>query len=134
MSSKIDDATDISEINVVPLVDIILVVLIIFMVTAPMFMRPVISVQLPKAGTGDKAIPTKLNITLTADGRLNLNGKFVDEKTLRDVTTQEHSQNADLQAVIAADKTVPHGRVVAILDVIKSLGVKKFAISIDEAK
>jgi biopolymer transport protein ExbD len=75
-----------------------------------------------------------LNITLTADGRLNLNGKFVDEKTLRDVTTQEHSQNADLQAVIAADKTVPHGRVVAILDVIKSLGVKKFAISIDEAK
>lgn len=134
MSSKIDDATDISEINVVPLVDIILVVLIIFMVTAPMFMRPVIAVQLPKAGTGDKAIPTKLNITLTADGRLNLNGKFVDEKTLRDVTTQEHSQNADLQAVIAADKTVPHGRVVAILDVIKSLGVKKFAISIDEAK
>lgn len=134
MSSKIDDATDISEINVVPLVDIILVVLIIFMVTAPMFMRPVISVQLPKAGTGDKAIPTKLNITLTSDGRLNLNGKFVDEKTLRDVTTQEHSQNADLQAVIAADKTVPHGRVVAILDVIKSLGVKKFAISIDEAK
>lgn len=132
MSSKFDYGEDISEINVVPLVDVILVVLIIFMVTAPMFMKPVISVNLPKAGSGDKAIPSKLNITLTADGRLNLNGQFIDEETLKSRTTEEFSRNSDLQAIIAADKDVPHGRVVAILDIVKGLGVKKFAITIDQ--
>ena len=38
------------------IVDIILVVLIIFMVTAPMIMKPSINVNLPKAATGDKTI------------------------------------------------------------------------------
>ena len=33
---------------------------------------------------------------------------------------------------ISADKDVPHGRVVSVLDIVKSAGVKKFAISIDK--
>ena len=56
MASKYnsDDLDVIADINVVPLVDIILVVLIIFMVTAPMFIRPTINVNLPKAANSTK--------------------------------------------------------------------------------
>ena len=35
------------------------------------------------------------------------------------------------QAIIAGDKSVSHGRVVWVLDVVKSLGVASFAIQID---
>lgn len=132
MGMKFDSDEAISEINVVPLVDIILVVLIIFMVTAPMFMKPTINVNLPKAASGDKTSPSKLNIALTADGKINLNGTFVSEADVLAKATEEAGKNGEVQAIISADKDVPHGRVVSLLDIVKGAGVKKFAISIDK--
>lgn len=126
------DNEAIADINVVPLVDIILVVLIIFMVTAPMFMKPTINVNLPKAASGDQTAPSKLNIALTADGRINLNGSFVSEEDVKLKATDEVAKNTEVQAIISADKDVPHGKVVGVLDIVKGSGVKKFAISIDK--
>ncbi|UOE99978.1 ExbD/TolR family protein [Bdellovibrio reynosensis] len=126
------DNESIADINVVPLVDIILVVLIIFMVTAPMFMKPTINVNLPKAASGEQTAPSKLNIALTADGKINLNGTFVNEEEVRAKAIEEVAKNAEVQAIISADKDVPHGKVVGVLDVVKGSGVKKFAISIDK--
>ena len=45
---------------------------------------------------------------------------------------EEFKKNPDVQAIISADKDVPHGRVVGVLDIIKTTGVKKFAISIQK--
>ncbi|MFN7903730.1 MAG: ExbD/TolR family protein [Pseudobdellovibrionaceae bacterium] len=128
------DGEEIASINVIPLVDIILVVLIIFMVTAPMFIKPTINVNLPKAASGDQTAPSKLNIALTADGRINLNGQFVNEDAVRQKSLEELSKNQDTQAIISADKDVPHGKVIALLDIVKTAGVKKFAISIEKSK
>lgn len=134
MASKytFDPDEEISEINVVPLVDIILVVLIIFMVTAPMIMKPSINVNLPKAASGDKTTATQLNVTITADGKLLLNGKVSDENEIKTFSQDTAAKNPDIQAVIAADKNVPHGKVISIIDAVKLSGVKKFAISIDK--
>ena len=126
------DNEQLAEINVIPLVDIILVVLIIFMVTAPMFMKPSINVNLPKAANGDQTVPTKLNISLTVDGKINLNGTFVDEAAVTAKATDEMTKNPEIQAIISADKDVPHGRVIQVLDLVKGAGVKKFAISIEK--
>jgi biopolymer transport protein ExbD len=117
---------------VVPLVDIILVVLIIFMVTAPMIMKPSINVNLPKAASGDKSTPTPMEITLAEDGRVLLNGQVSDEQKIAEKAKEEILKNPDLQAIISADKNVPHGKVVGIIDLIKGTGINKFAISIDK--
>lgn len=132
MAVKFTDDEPLSDINVVPLVDIVLVVLIIFMVTAPMFMKPSINVNLPKAASGDKTQAGQLNISITADGRLNLNGSFVDEAAIANKAKELFESNPEVQAVISADKDVPHGKVVGVMDTVKSSGVKKFAISIDK--
>jgi biopolymer transport protein ExbD len=126
------DSEAISDINVVPLVDIILVVLIIFMVTAPMFMKPTINVNLPKAASGESSQPTQLSITLAADGKVLLNGNLADEAAIAEKSKEQVAKNPEVQAIIAADKDVPHGRVVGIIDIVKTSGVKKFAISIDK--
>lgn len=130
MNADLDDS--ISDINVVPLVDIILVVLIIFMVTAPMIMKPTINVNLPKAASGENTAPSQLAITLAQDGRTLLNGNPATEESISTKAKEELQKNPDVQAIISADKDVPHGRVVTIIDVVKSAGVKKFAISIDK--
>ncbi|MNL66514.1 Biopolymer transport protein ExbD/TolR [compost metagenome] len=95
-------------------------------------MKPTINVNLPKAASGDQTAPSKLNIALTADGRINLNGAFVDEEAVKAKATEEVAKNVEVQAIISADKDVPHGKVVGLLDIVKGAGVKKFAISIDK--
>ncbi len=133
MAFKSDQNDEIiSEINIVPMVDVILVVLIIFMVTAPMIMKPSINVNLPKAASGEATTPSKLNITIGSDGRLNLDGEAVEDAQVQAKAQAEVAVNPEIQAIISADKDVPHGRVVSVLDIVKSAGVKKFAISIDK--
>lgn len=121
-----------SEINVVPLVDIILVVLIIFMVTAPMIMKPSIAVNLPKATTGEATPSTQLTITLGGQGELFLNNKKVDLPGVLAAAQSSVIKNPEVQAIITADKEVPHGKVIEVLDMVKQGGVKKFGISIDK--
>lgn len=135
MASKYSSDEDIiADINVVPLVDIVLVVLIIFMVTAPLFMKPSINVNLPKAVSGDKTSPSKLAISMSSDGKVFLNGSVATEDQIKLKTEEEIGKNPDVQAVISADKDVAHGKVVTMMDLVKSLGVKKFAISIEKAE
>jgi biopolymer transport protein ExbD len=101
-------------------------------VTAPMIMKPSINVNLPKAASGDATVPSKLSIIISADGKLNLDGKSVEDAQVTAAAVDEVKKNPDIQAIISADKDVPHGRVVTVLDLVKSAGVKKFAISIDK--
>ncbi|MGD0836778.1 MAG: biopolymer transporter ExbD [Polyangia bacterium] len=123
----------ISDINVTPLVDITLVLLIIFMVTTTYIVNPAIKVDLPKAATGSDQTRTTLSLTLTKEGRLFLNGEIADEAKVKGQISAELPGNPDLQAIIAADKVVPHGDVVHIIDLVKRAGVRKFAISVDSA-
>ncbi len=130
---KVTEADEpLAEINVVPLVDVILVVLIIFMVTAPLFMKPAINVNLPKAASGEQTAPSKLSLSIDIKGQLYLNGAVSSEEEIKSKVTAELAKNPDVQAVISADQEVAHGKVVKIIDLVKGLGVKKFAISTDK--
>lgn len=135
-ASKFDDDESgrmITEINVTPLVDITLVLLIIFMVTTTYIVNPSIKVDLPKAVSGSDQTRTTLALTLTKDGQLYLNGEASDETKVRTLIAAELPQNPELQAIIAADKVVPHGSVVHIIDLVKRAGVRKFAINVDSS-
>lgn len=135
MAGKLSfDDEAISDINVVPLVDIVLVVLIIFMVTAPMFMKPSINVNLPKAASGEASTPSQLSISITKEGEIVLNGAKSDEDSIKAKAQELAMNNPEIQAIIAADQGVEYGKVVRVIDLVKGSGVKKFAISIEKAQ
>jgi biopolymer transport protein ExbD len=118
---------------VTPLVDIMLVLLIIFMLTAHVIAKQAIEVELPKAVQGSTTQPTTLAVMLTREGRLYLNGKEATPDGLRAEIRDAVKKDPKTQVIIAGDKNVSHGRVVWVLDVVKSLGVGSFAIQIDPA-
>lgn len=127
-----DEEDSISAINVTPLVDVTLVLLIIFMVTTPMIMKPSINVNLPKAGSSDQTAPAEFNVTITKDGQIYANGDKVTEGDLKMKAADLVTKKPDTQAMISADKETPHGVVINVIDIIKSAGVRKFAISIEK--
>ncbi|MEK6556544.1 MAG: biopolymer transporter ExbD [Bdellovibrionota bacterium] len=134
MASKIGGDSDepIADINIVPFVDIILVVLIIFMITTPFIVKPSININLPKAASGEETVPSEITVSITSDGTSMLNGKPATDEQIAAFAAESIAKRADTQAIISADKDVPHGRVIGILDVIKSSGITKFAITIDK--
>jgi biopolymer transport protein ExbD len=121
----------ITDINVTPLVDIMLVLLIIFMLTAHLIARQAIEIELPHASQSTAPPPTTLAIALKADGAIFLNDKPVTPDALRAAIKDAVARDPKTQAIIAGDKRVSHGRVVWVLDTVKSLGITQFAIQID---
>lgn len=136
MSSKITEQSQpIAEINIVPFVDIILVILIIFMVTAPFVLKTGFSLDLPKANSAEAIkSTTKLNITISTDGRLLLNGAFVSATEIEDKLKQHTLKSEDTHVVISADKNVLHGKVISVINMVKALGLKKVAIATKKNK
>jgi biopolymer transport protein TolR len=130
ITGKGDGDEIISDINVTPFVDVSLVLLIIFMVTATYIIAQSIPVDLPEAATGENVVTT-LAITITQNGDIYLDGVKTDRATLSSTVSKARSKNEDLRVVIAADKGVLHGTVVSVIDLIRKLGVSKFAINID---
>jgi len=120
----------ISEINVTPLVDIMLVLLIIFMVTTTVIVRDSIAVRLPEAVTGEPLKVTLLAVTINHQGVLSMNGEPVSEEQIRLFIKRNRARGMKLEAIIAADKGVTHGRVVRVIDLVRSEGVTKFAINV----
>jgi biopolymer transport protein TolR len=126
-----DDQGLYSEINVTPLVDVVLVLLVIFMVTATYIVAQSISVDLPRAATGENVITT-LAITIDSKGDIYLEDEKVGLDTLRERVRAAGQANDELRAVIAADRNIKHGLFVRVVDIIREAGVVKFAINVEE--
>ena len=136
MGSRLGGENDelMADINITPFVDIILVVLIIFMVTATTIAESSIKVNLPDAASADAAESNSLGLSLEKDGRLLLDGEEISVEDLTLSLVEARKANKDVVCLIAADEEVAHGRVVWLIDLVKSQGIAKFAINIDKQK
>ena len=121
----------ITGINVTPLVDVTLVLLIIFMVTASYIVKETIEVELPRAAHGGETVQKTFAVLLTKDGKAFLNGAPADDAALIGAVEKARAAGEDVQAIVGADKSVTHGAVTHLLDVLKGAGVTKFAIQIE---
>jgi biopolymer transport protein ExbD len=127
-TSSGDDDEIIASINVTPLVDIVLVLLIVLMVTSSYLVNKSISVELPKAATGETVTPT-MSISLDVAGKLYLDGVGIEAPALRERIAAAYRTDHDVKAIISADGRVTHAQVVAIIDTLRQEKVTKFAIN-----
>lgn len=115
----------VSEINVTPLVDVMLVLLIIFMVTAPM-MTQGIDVDLPETTSKSLRQEEKpIVITIDKEGELSINSIPLVRALMVQELEKQYTANKDQPIFIKADKNVPYGHVVTVMENIKSVGFDK---------
>ncbi len=132
MHDPFSDSDEVSaSINVTPFVDVVLVLLVIFMVTSD-FIRPrAIDIELPHAANGGEMVPQTLNLVVAQNGQLSVDGTRTDESALHRRLEQATDKGAHPQVVIAADRGVDYGRVIHLIDLVKSHGIDNFALQID---
>jgi biopolymer transport protein TolR len=116
----------IEGINVTPLVDIVLVLLVIFIVTAKFVVSPAVPLDLPQASQGEE-VQTIFSVTIEKSGALRLDGAPIADGSLAEHAKGALAKDKELRAVIQADGDVPHRRVIAVLDRLKSAGLTRVA-------
>jgi biopolymer transport protein ExbD len=124
-----DSGGAISDINVTPLVDVVLVLLIIFMVTAKLIVARGIAVDSPQTASGEE-VKSTLQVTIDKDRVLYVNGDRYDSIDAAQARVAAmRAQNPEVKAIISADRSVPHGDVMRIIDFVKLAGVSRFALT-----
>jgi len=116
-----------AEINVIPLVDVVLVLLVIFMVTAPMLYRG-IDINLPKSATNTIKPETRAVLSIERDQRLYLDKDPISIVQLERKLRALKDQSSDVSIFLRADREVPYGTVVQVMDSIKKAGIEKLGM------
>jgi biopolymer transport protein TolR len=124
-----DDLDDLAEINVTPLVDVMLVLLIIFMITAPMLTQG-LTVQLPAAEGRSLELASNqpAKVTISANGAVYVDGSPAGSTNLDATLGPMLRTRRVKRALLEADKGVPYGRVIAVLDVMNRAGVEQLGM------
>jgi biopolymer transport protein ExbD len=132
-ASTRDDDEMISGINVTPLVDIALVLLIVFLVTAKLIASPAVPMALPPAAHS-AAVQSPLTIDLGADGRVLVSGAPAEsDAAIVAAARSARASDPELRAVVRADGSVPHARVIRAVDLLREAGVSKIAFGVANA-
>jgi biopolymer transport protein ExbD len=126
-----EDDDVIGAINIIPFVDIVLVLLVIFMVTSTVIVKAAIKVDLPKAANAGTAVEDTLNLVVTRERELILDGQPMAFAAASAEIRARAESNPEIQAVISADKRLAYGDVVSVIDMVKAGGVASFALNIE---
>jgi biopolymer transport protein TolR len=119
-----------AEINVIPLVDVVLVLLVIFMVTAPMLYRGM-DVKLPTSTSNTIKPEERIVLTIERDQRLYMDKDAVSPAQLEGRLRLAKLRNAEVSVFLRADRDVPYGTVVLVMDSVKKAGIEKLGMVTD---
>jgi biopolymer transport protein ExbD len=122
-----DDLAETHEINVTPFIDVMLVLLIIFMIAAPLS-----TVDLPVDLPTSTAVPQKkpdkpTYVSIKADLAVAIGEtavKRVDLVRLLDAA----DNNKDRRIFLRADRNVPYGNMMEVLEILRIGGYTKVAL------
>lgn len=123
--SKLED----TKLDITPLVDVVFLLLIFFMVTTVFSTTPGLRVDLPKAAESDMPPEKDLNIVISKDGELELNGLPLVMEDLERALLEAKETYSSKVLIIKADKKTYHGVVVDVMDAAKGVGIDELAIA-----
>jgi biopolymer transport protein ExbD len=112
-------------INIASLVDVLFLLLIFFMVTSAFVEQPNIKLELPATRHSGVSKIDKTILTISRDGQLFLQDRPVDKINLEKELRRIILDTGDEVLVLKADKMVPYGDVVDIMDDAKGAGFRK---------
>lgn len=123
-----DDLVETHEINVTPFIDVMLVLLIIFMVAAPLATVD-LGVELPASTATPPPRPDKpVFVTVKPDLSVAVGENIVPRTTLTSALDTATSGKKSDAIYLRADKAVPYGDLMEVMNLLRNAGYLKIAL------
>jgi biopolymer transport protein ExbD len=123
-----DELEEVHEINVTPFIDVILVLLIIFMIAAPLATVD-ISVDLPSSTARQQPRPDKpVYLTVKPDLSLTVGDTPIAREQLSSLLEQTTNGDKQTRIFLRADKVVPYGELMEVMNLLRAAGYLKIAL------
>lgn len=120
------------RLMIIPMIDIIFFLMVFFLFsTLQMVYQKSMPVNLPVASSSYKEAPKPVAITLMKDGTISIGDTVVDIEEIKP-RVEQLADKADTPVILRADENVEHGKVIKVMDEIKSAGVTKLSIATQE--
>jgi biopolymer transport protein ExbD len=118
------------QINIVPMIDVIFAILA-FLIMSTLFLTRSegLPVNVPEASNSDQQVVQQLVVTIDDQGNLALNRQAIQLDALEAEVRQQLAIGEQPLVVINADEAVNHGRVVAVMDRLRSIQGVRLAIA-----
>jgi biopolymer transport protein ExbD len=118
------------QINIVPMIDVVFAVLAFFIVSSLFLTRNEgLPVTLPGAETAEAQAQRQVVVTINAAGELSVGNRSVNDAQLLEAIQTLGTLTDGGLVVIRADQSVNYGRVVAVMDRLRSLPGVQLAIA-----
>lgn len=120
------------HIDLTPMIDVVFLLLIFFMISTTFIENPGLQIDLPDASVETLTTEEKeVQVYLTAAGEIYLERKPVSLQELNDTLSGYKSAAQQMTFLLMADKEALHGKVIALMDIAKTVGFGKLAIATD---
>jgi len=121
---------------IIPMIDIIFFLLVFFMMNSLQTVAPkargALAVRLPQAQSASAPAQLPIIMTLDEEGHITIDNKPVSITESATIMKKHMQENANAAVVLQADKRTAHGQVVAVMDMLKTAGVKRLSIAAEQ--
>ncbi|MCY4383426.1 MAG: biopolymer transporter ExbD [Nitrospinae bacterium] len=118
-----------AEPGMTAMIDIIFLLLLFFVLSSSFVLQPGVKVELPRTVTQEHPVRKDLILIISRDERVFLNNDQVPLKSLWGRLIEELKVQSEGMIIIRADKGVPHGMVVQVMDIAKQAGALRMSIA-----
>ncbi len=120
------------RLMIIPMIDIIFFLMVFFLFsTLQMVYQKSMPVNLPVASSSHQEAPKPVAITLMKDGTISIGDTVVGIEEIKP-RVEQLADKADTTVILRADENVEHGKVIKVMEDIKSACVTKLSIATQE--
>lgn len=120
------------RLMVIPMIDIIFFLLVFFMMsTLFMVEQKVLPIVLPSAQASQVDTARSTAVSIMPDGSVRFGAEVVAKSELGARIKNELARNPEARYVLRADRNIPYGQVVEVLDELRGAGVSRISVAVE---
>jgi biopolymer transport protein ExbD len=117
--------------NIAPLIDIVFILLIFFVVTTTFTKDLGLEIERPEASTATDTPSRVVRVAISSRGELTVDARPTSPWRLEDEVKERLTHYRDKTVLLVADKGVPAGKLVTIMDHCRRAGARDVAVAVE---